>query len=78
MAIVPTSLVAGLAFGVVIVIGSLYSSRGVKTTVKTSLQGNPKGRTNDDNPILLNFGTTSMNFGQSYLPDPDMVFRDNI
>jgi len=78
MAIVPTSAFAGLAFGIVIVIGSLYSSRGVKTTVKTSLRGNPKGRMNDANPILLNFGTTSINGGQSYLPDPDMVFRDNI
>lgn len=78
MAIVPTSLVAGLAFGIVIVIGSLYSSRGVRTTVKTSLRGNPKGRTSDDNPILLNFGTTSINGGQSYLPDPDMIFRDSI
>jgi hypothetical protein len=78
MAIVPTSLVAGLAFGVVVGIGSIFSSREIKTTAKTSLRGNPKGRTSDDNPMLLNFGTTTINGGQTYLPDPDMVFRDGI
>jgi len=46
--------------------------------MKTSIRGNPKGRTDDDNPILLNFGLTSINGGQSYLFDPDRVFRDNI
>ena len=78
MAIVSTSLVAGLVFGVAIVIGSIYSSRGVKTTVKTSLRSSPKGRSSDDNPMLLNFGATSMNGGESYLPDPNMIFRDTI
>ena len=77
MAIVSTSLVAGLVFGVAIVIGSIYSSRGVKTTVKTSLRGN-KGRSSDNNPMLLNFGATNMNGGESYLPDPNMIFRDSI
>jgi hypothetical protein len=78
MAIMPTSVVAGLAFGVVMVIGSLYSSRGVNTAVKTSRRENTKGKTDTDSPLLLNFGATSMNYGQSYLPDPDMVFRDHI
>ena len=78
MAVVLTSLVAGLAFGVMIVIGSLYSSQGVERIAKTSLRASPNGRTGGDNRTLLNFGTTSINGGQSYLFDPDVVFRDNI
>jgi hypothetical protein len=46
--------------------------------MKTSLRGNPKGRTSDDNLVLLNFGATSINGGESYLPDPNMIFRDTI